>query len=310
MDSFGKPVAKEKGQQAEKKSFWKSYSKFCYRILGRRMDERMKDVALAERLRRANLAVSPGQYQSMVIITGLIALFASLAASLLVFVVVLGLESGLLISLVITSMATAMALVILPSSVSMRISNRKAKIDRELPFSLSELSILASTGLSPIQVIRKAANRAENKTMMNEYREIIYKIDVEGKDIITALGETAKESPSDSFRETLWDLSNMIHQGGDLDEYLRIKADEIMQLKRDLQHEFIEKLASLSDVYNSLVLVGVLFIAIAAFLIDALGSSFDGVDANTLLLLLTYMIVPLAALAIGLVVTSAYSKTD
>ena len=263
---------------------------------------------MADKLRRANLSLSPGLYFAMIIIAGVIAGAISIVASILVFFIILNLSSALLITIVIVAIAIGMAAAILPISVSMRISNRKAKIDQELPFTLSELSIIASTGLAPVQVIRRMANRSQNEAMMNEFRKIVYKIDIEGKDIVTALGETARESPSDALRGTLWDLSNMIHQGGDLDEYLRGKADEVMGLKRDIQREFIEKLATISDVYITLVLVGVLFVVVAAYLLDIMGDEFAGIDANTALLMLTFFIIPVAVIAIGLVVSSAFSK--
>lgn len=298
------------GKVKESKRFWKWFETKSYRVLGRRLEQRNKDVILAEKLRRANLSLTPGLYMAMIILSTIIAAAASSCISFLLFFMVLNLSYALITTIIVVAVATGMTAAILPMSVSMRISNRKARIDRELPFMLSELSIMASTGLSPVQVIRRMANRSQNEAMMNEFRKIVYKIDIEGKDIITSLGETARETPSDSLRETLWDLSNMMHQGGDLDVYLRVKADEIMALKRDMQREFIDKLASISDIYISLVLVGVLFLVIAAFLIDAMGSDFGGIDSNTLLILLTFFIIPVAAIAIGLVVTSAYSKTD
>ncbi len=313
MKPFGKRSKSKKETLKEssvEKRFWKWFEAFSFRALGRRLGENNKNMILAEKLRRANLSLTPGLYTAMIILAAVIAAAVSIFASFILFFLILNLSAALIITIIIVIIATGMAAAILPMSVSMRISNRKAKIDHELPFTLSELSIIASTGLSPVQVIRRMANRSQNEAMMNEFRKIVYKIDIEGKDIITSLGETAKETPSESFRETLWDLSNMIHQGGDLDEYLRIKADEIMSMKRDLQREFIDKLSNISDIYITLVLVGALFVVIAAFLIDALNSSFDGIDSNTLLIMLTFFIIPVAAIAIGLVVTSAFSKTD
>jgi flagellar protein FlaJ len=191
-----------------------------------------------------------------------------------------------------------------------RITNRRVKIDQELAFSLSELSILASTGLSPIEVMRRMSQRCQDEAMLAEYKKIVYKIDIEGKDIISSLGETARETPSSRLRESLWDLANMIHQGGNLDEYLRKKADEVLSLKRTLQKEFVDRLMGLSEVFVSLVLVGVLFIGIAAFLLQATGTTAGAIDGGTLLLLLAFLIVPVSAFAFIMIISSAYSKTE
>ena len=222
-------------------------------------------------------------------------------------VFILNLQSWPIVVLLIVVVSAGTAAGYLPMVTNSRISKRKAQIDKELPFSLSELSILASTGLSPIEVIKRMASRTKNEAMASEYKKIVFKTEVEGKDIITALGETARETPSVALRESFWDLANMIHQGGNLDEYLRMKADEVMSLKRSVQKEFIEKLMGTSDMYVSLVLVGVLFIGVAAFLIDAMGSG-GGISGDSLLMLLAYVIVPVASVVFIIVVSSSYSK--
>ena len=45
------------------------------------------------------------------------------------------------------------------SLIGTRIANRKDALERELPFTLSELSVLASTGTSPIGLMRRMASR-------------------------------------------------------------------------------------------------------------------------------------------------------
>lgn len=91
-------------------------------------------------------------------------------------------------------------------------------------------------------------------------------------------------------------------------EYLRDKSDEVLKLKRTIQKEFTETLMTYTDIYISLVLIGVLMISIGAFLIESMGETAMGLDANTLLLLLTYILIPIAVLIIGFLISSAYSK--
>jgi archaellum biogenesis protein FlaJ (TadC family) len=152
------------------------------------------------------------------------------------------------------------------------------------------------------------AQRTGDHAMTSEFKKIVQKIDVEGKDIITAISLTARETPSPIFRETLWDLCNMIHQGGNLDEYLRSKADATLQLKRDIQKEFIDKLATYSEMYSSTVLIGILFVGIAAFLLDIMQSSFGPFNADFLLMFLSYGIIPVAILVMNILVSMTYTK--
>ncbi|MGP8074498.1 MAG: type II secretion system F family protein [Thermoplasmata archaeon] len=286
------------------------YRMFCFRLLGARLERSGGSEVLGDRLKRAGMNMSPAVFNAMLLLTALIAGAVTAAVAFLLFFMILHevqwfLYVGLLAAVGLGSVAGGFRFL-----VDSRISNRKDQLDRELPFSLSELSVLASTGSSPIRLIRHMARRDHDPALTATFRQIAYKADVQGKDLITALAETAKESPSTSVRDTLWDLGNMIHQGGNLDEYLRSKSDAVMSLKRLVQKEFIERLSTFLDMYVSLVLVGVLMIAVGAFLLNALGSTAGPFNANELLLLLTFGLVPMAVAMTIILVSIAYSRAE
>jgi hypothetical protein len=58
------------------------------------------------------------------------------------------------------------------------------------------------------------------------------------------------------------------------------------------------------------VLVGVLMIAVGAFLLNALGSTAVGLDANELLLLLTFGLVPVSVAMTIILISIAYAKAE
>ncbi|MCI4369052.1 MAG: type II secretion system F family protein, partial [Thermoplasmata archaeon] len=290
--------------------FVKAYRAFCYRLLGDRLDKRIKSESLAEQLKQAGVNISVGLHYAEMLITAMIAGIGVLAVGLFLFTVLIHVSFWYGYVALITLVGVGATLLAFQSIVSTRIANRKTQLERELPFTLSELSVLASTGMSPIELVRRMANRRHDPQMTGEFKRIVYKTDIQGKDLITALAETAKESPSPSLRESLWDLANMIHQGGDLDEYLRTKSGDVLKLKRDAQKEFIVRLQTFVDMYVSLVMVGVLMIAVAAFLLNAFGSTAAGLDANELLLLLTYGLMPAAVAATSIAISMAYGRAE
>lgn len=284
------------------------YKSFCYHLIGKRIRSSQKTEYLQQKLLMADMNLTAEGYISLIIITGLLATVISSIIFYIIFSAIINIESWSLYVIGLGSLTSIISFTYFPFVVSSRMSNRKTQIDQSLPFALSELSILASTGLTPIRIFRTIAQNKEETAINSEFKKIIYKTDVQGKDIITAISETAKETPSDSFREALWDIGNMIHQGGDLDIYLRDKADITMQLKRDIQKEFIDKLGTYAEMYISLILIGVLFLGIAAFLIDAMGTTMAGIDSETLLILLSFGLIPVATFAVNLIVSMAYSK--
>jgi len=286
------------------------YRVFCYHLLGERLDRGEPDEILADRLKQAGINASPGMHRSVEILTTIFAVAGVFVAGLVLFVYLIHVPNWYAYLALTVAVTFAAVLGGFRFLLNTRIANRKDRLDRELPFTLSELSVLASTGTSPIRLIRRMAQRDHDPAMTAEFKKIVYKTDVQGKDLITALAETAKESPSTSVRESFWDLANMIHQGGNLDEYLRNKSDDVMKLKRLIQKEFIERLSTFLDMYVSLVLVGVLMIAVGAFLLNALGSTAVGLDANELLLLLTFGLVPVAVVMTIVLISIAYAKAE
>jgi flagellar protein FlaJ len=303
------PGAGKKPGPAES-PFIKRYRAFCYRVLGERFDRGIESEELAERLKQAGVNATPGMHRSVLVITTVIAVVVTFVTSLVLFALLLHTRnwySYVLLLTGITFIATTAAFRFL---VGTRISNRREQLERELPFTLSELSVMASTGMSPIDLVRRMARRSHDPAMTSEFKKVVYKTDVQGKDLITALAETAKESPSNSLRESFWDIANMIHQGGNLDEYFRNKSDDVLKLKRLSQKEFIERLTTFLDMYVSLVLIGVLMIAVGAFLLNAFGSTAAGLDANALLLLLTYGLVPIAVAMTSILISMAYARAE
>jgi len=300
-----KKMVKEK---KPKKPFIDTYKTIAFHAIGWKTRKQKPNDELLIRLKKADLSFTPEIYHAVIFFTFLLVIPASLILYYVLFNMLIGSSQWILYTLGLTGITAIVAGTYFPFVVQSKISNRKQQINRELPFSLSELSILASTGLTPIKIFRQIAQKDEQSVLTNEFKKIVYKTDIEGKDLITALSESAKESPSDEYRETLWDIANMIHQGGDLDIYLRDKADTSMQLKRDIQKEFIEKLGTYSEMYISLVLVGILFLGIAAFLLDAMGSSMAGLNSESILLLMTYGLIPVAVITINIIVSMAYSK--
>jgi flagellar protein FlaJ len=307
----GKGAAQDR-KGAGSTPFINRYGSFSYRLWRRRLLRKLDEKAhenLSLKLKRANMQLTPELYLSMIYLTAILVSVCSFIVSYLIFGIILQNPTWYYYLLGLTAIATVAALAIFPFGVVMRTSKRRTEVEKELPFLVSELSIMASTGLSPIEIIRRMSLRDVSPMMKTELKKVVFKADVEGKDIVTALGETARESPSENFREIFWDLSNMIHQGGNLDVYLRMKADNILTLRRDIQQSLVNKLATYADIYISGVVMMVLLLGVGAFLIDATGGG-QGLTADLILLLLTYAIVPIAIIVIAMLVKMTYSKTE
>lgn len=285
------------------------YKRICYRLLGSRLDATPKP-HLALRLRQAAIPVTPGLFEAMQIVTTLGAWIVG--GVLLGLLLAIGVRSPLwpieaAILAGITALATAGAF---PFVLTARINNRKSLSERELPFSLSELAVLASIGLSPIELVRRMSSRSHDKAMTAEFKRVVYKADMQGRDLITALSETAKESPSSIIRQTFWDLASMIHQGGDLDAYLRNQSEEVLAYHRAGQKKFIDQLGTYADIYITVVLIGIMFVGVGIFLLDSFGMTAGPLTASALLEVLAYGFVPLIVVVLGILLSSAHQRHE
>src|SRR5579871_727148 len=163
-------AGRKKATAPAESDFLRRYRTFCYHLLGERFDRSSGLEDIAERLKQAGINATPGMHRSVLLVTTLIAAAASALFSLTIFLAVL--RSPIWYEFVggIVLLAVGSVLVAFQFLLGSRISNRKEELDRELPFSLSEMSVMASTGMSPIALIHRMARRNHDPAMTGEFK--------------------------------------------------------------------------------------------------------------------------------------------
>lgn len=188
-----------------------------------------------------------------------------------------------------------------------RADTLKRELDDELPFTTGYMAILASAGVSPERMFYSLSNLNVPLAATPEAKDVIRDVNLFGSDIISALEETSKRTPSQKFRETIEGLITTIHSGGNLATYLREKSKEYMRLKRISLKKYSDDLSMLSEVYVTLLLTGPLFLVIMLVVMAMLGGGGFGIlNPDLMLELLTYVGIPLGAIAF-LVILDAVS---
>jgi pilus assembly protein TadC len=298
-------VAEPKPDDAGKLAAWLQVQ--SYRTIGRHLES--ESPHLTASLDQAGFSFSPGLYRGLMVCAG--------TAGFLVFGLIgavflslslgpLGIAYGILAG----AAAGGLSAAAFPFVVRSRIQNRSHAIDKELPFALSELSVLAGIGLSPIVLMRRMATRTHDPATTAAFRQVAAMVDTEGRDLVTAMAETARKSPSDALRTTLWDMANLMHQGGDLETYLKGQSETVLEDVRASQKSFTEQLGTYADMYISIVLLGILFLAVGAFILDAFRSTAGPLTASALLLVLTWGLGPLVVIVLGLLLSSAHGSSN
>lgn len=190
-----------------------------------------------------------------------------------------------------------------------RADSLRRELEDELEFTTSYMAILTSAGVSAEKVFYSLSNLSIPLAVTAEAKDVVRDVNLFGLDIISALEEMSKRTPSERFRETIEGFITTIHSGGNLAAYLRDKSKEYMRLKRINLKKYSDTLSMLSEFYVTLLLTGPLFLVIMLVVMAMLGGgSFGMFSPDLMLQLLTYVGVPLGAIAFLIILDSVSPK--
>jgi len=182
-------------------------------------------------------------------------------------------------------------------------------IDDELPFTAGYMAILASAGVTPEKIFYSLSNLSEPLAISSEARNIVRDVNLFGLDIISALTQASKRTPSERFREMLEGFISTIHSGGNLAAFLREKSRQFMKLKKITLQKFSDTLSILSEFYVALLVTGPLLLVIMLAVMAMLGGGGFGVlNSDILLKILTYIGIPLGSIMFLIILDGASPK--
>ena len=185
----------------------------------------------------------------------------------------------------------------------------KRQVEDELPFTTGYMAILTSAGVSPESVFNSLSNLPVPLATSAQAKDIVRDVTLFGSDIISALEEASKRTPSERYREMLEGFISTIHSGGSLTRYLREKSTQYMRLKRISLKKFSDTLSMLSEFYVAVLLTGPLMLVIMLTVMAMLGGGGLGILSPDLLLnLLTYVGIPLGAIVFLIILDASSPK--
>ena len=185
----------------------------------------------------------------------------------------------------------------------------KRNLEDELPFTTGYMAILTSAGVSPEKVFYSLSNMTVPLAVSAESKDIVRDVSLFGSDIISALEDISKRTPSEKFREMIEGFISTIHSGGNMPAYLREKSRQYMRLKKLSLKKYSDTLSMLSEAYVALLLTGPLFLVIMLSVMAMLGGGGLGLLSPDLLLnLLTYLAIPLGAIVFLIILDAASPK--
>jgi len=295
-------AAKEpKAESAEKSlSALRAPWLLAYRYLGLRIQKFLPYFAeTGVAMQRAGIKISLQSYVSMlVLLSGM-----STIVSFVIVATLVTISGGAVWLAILFAFGTAIGLgalvfailYILPRGLA---SNRRKRMDLELPYVASHMSILAAAAIPPTRMFKLLEDSKTTPEVASDANEVVRDVEVLGQDIMTALESERDRSPSRTFSDILEGLVATIRSGGNLKSYLLDATHTIMDLRRAAAKQLVESLAVFAEMYVSLMIVFPLLIIVMFSVMALVGSGLGGIDVIMMMGLVTYGIIPICGMAV------------
>ena len=225
---------------------------------------------ITKTLYMADIQMLPGMYVGGIVFTAVLATVAAFVGSYCFLTYLFPSSLTLYLILGTTGATLAMSLAAFPLITSGKISSKKQRIEAALPFLLAYMATLSSAGMNPVDTIKHIALK-DFGALSTEFRKIVYRFDVLGDDIISAINYIASNTPSPTFHDILIGASNIIVSGGSLKLYAEQESKNLFDDKKVNMRRFIDSLGAYSEAYVGGVIITVVLGVISIIIIGALG---------------------------------------
>jgi len=179
------------------------------------------------------------------------------------------------------------------------------KIEKELPFFITIVTLLATSGFGPYTIFLKIKDMELLPNVRVESMKILKRIDLLGKDPLMVMTETNQRGSS--FGDFLNGWVSAIQSGGDVVNYLTTKMNSAFELYESQQSELAKKVETVIETYMTMqVVVLAVYIIITATSTDGVGSTPGPNDIDPLYLVI---IMPPAVSALFLVIAHKLNPT-
>ena len=133
--------------------------------------------------------------------------------------------------------------------------SQKKKIDRELPYFVTIVTLLATSGLGPYFIFQKIREINLLPTIKTECEKILNRIDLLGIDPLSAM-EQAKDHPSSkALGEFLGGYVSSMQSGGNVQNYLKSKMNMIFDRFAEKEKQSVSKVQAIVEAYMTLQIV-------------------------------------------------------
>ncbi len=238
--------------------------------------------SLALNVKRANFNILLESYISMMLMTSFLSIFAGLIILILITMIDFSLEAApipfvfatgdYLITFftfiwipIILPIATFWFLNTYPGTERSSIEKR---IDQELPFAVIHMSAISGAGIEPTNIFKIIALSREYPALRKEIRKVLNQINLYGYDLVTALNNVARATPSTKLSELFTGISTTIHSGGQLSDFFEKRAETLLTSYRLEREKFTKVAETFMDIYITIAIAAPMILLLVLMMLS------------------------------------------
>lgn len=168
---------------------------------------------------------------------------------------------------------------------------RRRDLEGNLPYALNFLAALASAGVVPDEVFGALGRQKVYGEVAREAMLIHRDTKLFGKDLVTALRDASRRSPSQQFEEFLQGAVGTVTSGGNLKAYLLVKAEHFSYENQRQQRAFLESMGVMAESYVVVAAAAPLFLIVILSVMILLEENVDPILFLNLIVLVAMPII-------------------
>ncbi|MBN1386495.1 type II secretion system F family protein [Candidatus Woesearchaeota archaeon] len=244
-------------------------------------------------IRLSNMNILSNTYTNIMIFLSTLSFIISVPAYSFLFTITGNNPLMILVkSVVMTILTTGIVFFSFYAYPGIKLKGRRHNIEKNLPFAINHVSAVATSGVPPIRMFRLISESEEYGEISVEFSKIVEFTDLLGYDLLTAMKSVSSTTPSRALREFFEGFVSTIESGGDILNYLRQESEEQMTNYEITRQKYNEIISTASDIYTGILLAAPLFFIVTLTLVSMLGGKVLGFDANVMIALGTYVLIP------------------
>lgn len=146
-------------------------------------------------------------------------------------------------------------------------SKKNAKlIDRELPYVISLVTLMAASGISPFLSFKKLMHFDLLPAMKREAENLVKQVEVLGLDPLTVMNKKSEQTSSQQYQDFLAGYASTVYTGGSVVNFLKSKMHSIFDLQASFAKNSVTKIGALVEAFMVIqVVILTLYIILVSF---------------------------------------------